>query len=629
MRARVARLQRRALQLRRGAPGAGAEGATSAPTRTPRSCWTGSSATAGRAWTPARACGRSPHTTRTTARWACAATASARSPFTCTATGRRPLLRLRGEVHRRAARPLPRVDTAHLQRYLVNGYKALYKGAQTFFEGVARAAGRHGAAGGRARRRARRARTGSASRSPRSATTCRWEEAVAGHPRATDPLGRAAPARRRPAGLLHERRHRLRLADLHRQAASSTTTSTASRSSTPTSATRSRTWSTRRSTELGLRHTSIPVETTDFLPRLRELVRHHDAPALHDHLLRPLAADAEHRRARLPDLGQRHGRGRAVQRVLRPPPGLPRTPFTGTPALAAASRDGLERARGAGGPQPVPAGPRLLRPRIPAARAHLPRRGRVRRLPARAASTSASPRRAWPTTPAQPDAQRALLRVRPGDPARGRPERHVLLDREPLPVPGPRRCSSSRARSPRGTWSATRSQVGAAGLDARDRPRPDPRQPPQGRLQRARSSTSWTRRPRGARRTCWTTVPVFEQVRREPIEELLALELLPNWQIKFLFNFICAKMFLEEFDDEGSTRPGPTAREFPVGRRGAGMFATWPTRGSTPTRWSPSYRLGHRVRRCPEVLGVLRDAVAEPSAAGPRPACRAVHRGPS
>ena len=30
--------------------------------------------------------------------------------------------------------------------------------------------------------------------------------------------------------------------------------------------------------ELGLRHTAIPVETTEFLPRLRALVRHHDAP---------------------------------------------------------------------------------------------------------------------------------------------------------------------------------------------------------------------------------------------------------------------------------------------------------------------------------------------------------------
>lgn len=30
--------------------------------------------------------------------------------------------------------------------------------------------------------------------------------------------------------------------------------------------------------ELGVRHTAIPLDTTEFLPRLRELVRHHDAP---------------------------------------------------------------------------------------------------------------------------------------------------------------------------------------------------------------------------------------------------------------------------------------------------------------------------------------------------------------
>ena len=30
--------------------------------------------------------------------------------------------------------------------------------------------------------------------------------------------------------------------------------------------------------QLGVRHTSVPVTVTDFLPRLRELVRHHDAP---------------------------------------------------------------------------------------------------------------------------------------------------------------------------------------------------------------------------------------------------------------------------------------------------------------------------------------------------------------
>lgn len=41
--------------------------------------------------------------------------------------------------------------------------------------------------------------------------------------------------------------------------------------------------------------------------------------------------------------------------------------------------------------------------------------------------------------------------------------------------------------------------------------------------------------------------PVFDHVRREAVEDLLALEVLPNSRSKFLFNFICAKMFLEEF----------------------------------------------------------------------------------
>jgi asparagine synthase (glutamine-hydrolysing) len=41
--------------------------------------------------------------------------------------------------------------------------------------------------------------------------------------------------------------------------------------------------------------------------------------------------------------------------------------------------------------------------------------------------------------------------------------------------------------------------------------------------------------------------PVFEHIRREAVEDLLALEVLPNSRSKFLFNFICAKMFLEEF----------------------------------------------------------------------------------
>lgn len=41
--------------------------------------------------------------------------------------------------------------------------------------------------------------------------------------------------------------------------------------------------------------------------------------------------------------------------------------------------------------------------------------------------------------------------------------------------------------------------------------------------------------------------PVFDIVRRERIEEMLNLPELPNSRSKFLFNFVCAKSFLEEF----------------------------------------------------------------------------------
>ncbi|MBM3461239.1 MAG: asparagine synthase (glutamine-hydrolyzing) [Armatimonadetes bacterium] len=41
--------------------------------------------------------------------------------------------------------------------------------------------------------------------------------------------------------------------------------------------------------------------------------------------------------------------------------------------------------------------------------------------------------------------------------------------------------------------------------------------------------------------------PIFEHVRRDKIEGLLEKSFLPNSQSKFLFYFVCAKMFLEEF----------------------------------------------------------------------------------
>ena len=41
--------------------------------------------------------------------------------------------------------------------------------------------------------------------------------------------------------------------------------------------------------------------------------------------------------------------------------------------------------------------------------------------------------------------------------------------------------------------------------------------------------------------------PVFEHVRREKIEALIRKPELPNSERKFLFYFLCSKVFLEEF----------------------------------------------------------------------------------
>jgi asparagine synthase (glutamine-hydrolysing) len=45
--------------------------------------------------------------------------------------------------------------------------------------------------------------------------------------------------------------------------------------------------------------------------------------------------------------------------------------------------------------------------------------------------------------------------------------------------------------------------------------------------------------------------PIFEHVRREPLSKLLRKENLPNSQSKFLFYFLNARMFLEEFGSQG------------------------------------------------------------------------------
>ena len=123
---------------------------------------------------------------------------------------------------------------------------------------------------------------------------------------------------------------------------------------------------------LGVRHTSIALDTRDFLPRLRELVRHHDAPVYTiTYFVQWLLMQAIHR-ARLPRLGQRHGRRRALQRLLRPPPRLPaRGARRAGTARGLAAR--VAGARAADHPQPVPVQPRPVRRRPGLPRPHLPR----------------------------------------------------------------------------------------------------------------------------------------------------------------------------------------------------------------------------------------------------------------
>ena len=78
---------------------------------------------------------------------------------------RRPLLRLRGRSSSSSllGRSPARSTTRHLQRYLVNGYKALYKTRRHVLRGArGAAAGRAGSSVGPARRGARRAATGAA-----------------------------------------------------------------------------------------------------------------------------------------------------------------------------------------------------------------------------------------------------------------------------------------------------------------------------------------------------------------------------------------------------------------------------------------------------------------------------------
>ena len=134
----------------------------------------------------------------------------------------------------------------------------------------------------------------------------------------------------------------------------------------------------------------------------------------------------------------------------------------------------------------------------------------------------------------------------PRDPARGRPERHVLFHREPLPLPGSRALRVLLPRAlpapdpGRGATKAVlrgdamRGIVPDQILDCR---RKVGFNAPIHALLDTRSAL--------VREQLLDESPVFGLVRRQAIERLLDKAELPNSQSKFLFYFLCAKLFLE------------------------------------------------------------------------------------
>ena len=171
-------------------------------------------------------------------------------------------------------RDLP-VNRRHLRRYLVNGYKALYKTRETFFEGLEELPAGHVG---------RIAADGRWSEFPywrpgfpAVEADMSYEEAVAG---ARERLIRSMELRLRAdvpvafclsggvdSNALIAIAKRVLDYDVHGFTIMNTDARYEERAMVETSV-----------RELGLRHTPVPVETADFLPNMRTLIRQHDAP---------------------------------------------------------------------------------------------------------------------------------------------------------------------------------------------------------------------------------------------------------------------------------------------------------------------------------------------------------------
>ena len=171
-------------------------------------------------------------------------------------------------------KPLP-VDEQQLYRYLVNGYKALYKTPATFFRGVrevpAGCAERYDSAGRRTRERYWQPRFDATDErmsfaDAAAATRERLIDSVRLRLRADVPIAFCLSGGVDSNALISIARRELDF-DVHGFTIMNTDERYEERDMVDTAV-----------RELGLRHTAIPVESADFLGELRELVRYHDSP---------------------------------------------------------------------------------------------------------------------------------------------------------------------------------------------------------------------------------------------------------------------------------------------------------------------------------------------------------------
>ena len=226
------------VEVRRGARGARRRRSTrpATPRCSPRR-WRRTARTRS---TAARACGPSPPYDEVAGDLLLCRDRFGEKPLYLHRDARGPLLRLGAQVRLRAARAAAGGRPRAPARYLVNGYKSLLQDAARRSSRASRAARPAVTPADRARRRGAPGALLDAAR-PAATTSMTLRGRGGRHARAADPVGRAADARRRPAGVLDERRRRLAVAHLDRDGACSSTRCAASRSSTTTRATRSRT----------------------------------------------------------------------------------------------------------------------------------------------------------------------------------------------------------------------------------------------------------------------------------------------------------------------------------------------------------------------------------------------------